>query len=196
MATRPRPKWYCQIRLTITRVDSGLSGRLSQRARASRRPVDRGAAGGGSILRRRGVEHDEEARLDRAPVAGRRGSVSAAQTGPTSVAVEHAAPAHRLQAIELRELPLRARPAGLVLALEYCRDLLVLERDLPIGQRADLALQRRSVRLGLAQDRLDLLGELGDRRRRAACRGRAVRSPPARGGPRPPLSPTPRSCAW
>ena len=47
--TRPRPKWYCQTRLTITRVESGLSGRLSQRARASRRPVERGAAGGGSI---------------------------------------------------------------------------------------------------------------------------------------------------
>ena len=31
VADRPRPKWYCQTRLTITRVESGLSGRLSQR---------------------------------------------------------------------------------------------------------------------------------------------------------------------
>ena len=46
---RPRPKWYCQTRLTMTRVERGLSGRLSQRARASRRPVDCGAAGDGSI---------------------------------------------------------------------------------------------------------------------------------------------------
>ena len=26
VATRPRPKWSCQSRLTITRVESGLSG--------------------------------------------------------------------------------------------------------------------------------------------------------------------------
>ena len=36
----PRPKWYCQTRLTITRAVSGLSFEASQSASAVRRPLD------------------------------------------------------------------------------------------------------------------------------------------------------------
>ena len=91
--TRPRPKWYCQIRLTITRVDSGLSGRVSQRARASRRPVE--------LRRGRAAARSGPARgraTDRKP-----GSIGSClrspgitvggATGPTSVAVKHRRPA-------------------------------------------------------------------------------------------------------
>ena len=35
--TRPKPKWYCQTRLTITRVVSGLFGSVNQRASVTRR---------------------------------------------------------------------------------------------------------------------------------------------------------------
>ncbi len=41
VATRPRPKWCCQSRLTITRAVSGWSGRTSHSASAVRRPVER-----------------------------------------------------------------------------------------------------------------------------------------------------------
>ena len=39
VTTIPRPKWYCQIRLTMTRDVSGWCGCTSQRAKAKRRPV-------------------------------------------------------------------------------------------------------------------------------------------------------------
>src|SRR5687768_143860 len=35
----PRPKWYCQMRLTITRAVSGLSFDAIQSARTVRRPL-------------------------------------------------------------------------------------------------------------------------------------------------------------
>ena len=47
--TRPRPKWYCQTRLTITRVVSGLSGWVSQLASAVRRPVGWRVGGTGTV---------------------------------------------------------------------------------------------------------------------------------------------------
>jgi hypothetical protein len=47
LAASPRPKWYCQTRLTITAVERGLSGRVSQRAA---RPAAGGAWGRGEGL--------------------------------------------------------------------------------------------------------------------------------------------------
>ena len=38
VATMPRPKWWNQIRLTITRAVSGLSGDAIHSASANRRP--------------------------------------------------------------------------------------------------------------------------------------------------------------
>src|SRR5262249_50861893 len=38
VATMPRPKWNCQIRLTIDRAVTGLSARASQRANSRRLP--------------------------------------------------------------------------------------------------------------------------------------------------------------
>ena len=50
MATSPVPKWCCQIRLASTRARSAAGrepGLVSQRARASRRPVELEPANGG-----------------------------------------------------------------------------------------------------------------------------------------------------
>ena len=81
----PRPKWYCQIRLTITRVESGLSLPLIQRASASLRPVDCGAAG--SPRPRAGrFKHRRESRFDRFPASFTRNRVGG-EMGPTSVTV-------------------------------------------------------------------------------------------------------------
>src|SRR5438093_11147146 len=50
LATMPRPKWCCQIRLTITRAVTGLSFDAIQFARTERRPLLRAPAGGSGIL--------------------------------------------------------------------------------------------------------------------------------------------------
>ena len=50
VATSPTPKWCCQIRLTCTRASKAAGrepGRVSQRAKASRRPVVRARSPGG-----------------------------------------------------------------------------------------------------------------------------------------------------
>ena len=50
MAASPAPKWCCQIRLASTRARSAAGrepGLVSQRARASRRPVEPEPANGG-----------------------------------------------------------------------------------------------------------------------------------------------------
>ena len=52
MATRPVPKWCCQMRLTMTRANSGFSGDVTQLANAVRRPVETRPVGGGSIAKR------------------------------------------------------------------------------------------------------------------------------------------------
>src|SRR5215467_11039204 len=44
--TRPEPKWYCQIRLTITRANKGFSALANHSANALRRPVDLACKGG------------------------------------------------------------------------------------------------------------------------------------------------------
>src|SRR6187401_2554113 len=50
LATKPLPKWFIQIRLTMTLAVRGWLGCTSQRARANRRPLDSGFALGGVIL--------------------------------------------------------------------------------------------------------------------------------------------------
>ncbi len=49
VATRPLPKWYCQMRLTITRAVSGLSLLAIQLASALRLPVEVASMGGSGI---------------------------------------------------------------------------------------------------------------------------------------------------
>ena len=69
MATRPVPKWCCQMRLTITRANSGFSGDVTQFANAVRRPVETRPAGRGAIaiavLRRAERGRDAGLRLRR-----------------------------------------------------------------------------------------------------------------------------------
>ena len=48
VSTRPWPKWYCQMRLTITRAVSGLSGSVIHSASASRRCCSGASAGSSS----------------------------------------------------------------------------------------------------------------------------------------------------
>src|SRR5262245_29740696 len=48
VATRPSPKWCCQIRLTITRAVNGFCLSVIQRASQRRRPVVAGVGTGGA----------------------------------------------------------------------------------------------------------------------------------------------------
>ncbi|PYR86343.1 MAG: hypothetical protein DMG18_03030 [Acidobacteria bacterium] len=49
VGTMPRPKWWCQTRLTMTRAASGFSREASHSASALRRPEVRPSAGGISV---------------------------------------------------------------------------------------------------------------------------------------------------
>ena len=130
--TSPRPKWPCQIRLTITRVERGLSGRQS-RGQAQASPVDRGADGDGSILAGAGSMADRNpgkiSSFFRSPGMG--SEAFRADIGSR----HHQARFNRLHRVESMELVL-ARSSGLLRTLDQRRDLLVLVANLTIGQGA------------------------------------------------------------
>ena len=146
----------------MTRVESGLSGRLSQRARASRRPVDCGAAGDGVDAGRPRVEHREISRLDRLLLAVARNH-RRRRDRPNVGRRQHRVRRNRPQGVVTLERFVQLVPPGFRRPLEQRRYLVVLEGDLPKRQGTELPLQQRPIRLGLGQDRLDLVGELGDR---------------------------------
>ena len=69
----PRPKWYCQMRFTMTRGVSGFFGSASQLASTERRPVEFKPSGG-AIFESLGSRIGKESRLHffslDVPVAG------------------------------------------------------------------------------------------------------------------------------
>ena len=83
----PAPKWCCQRRLTITRAVSGLSFRVSQSARAERRPVLSRAAAAAFGVAAAEERRESRASLPPSACASRRsgGGTSAAPRGPTSL---------------------------------------------------------------------------------------------------------------
>ena len=178
VATSPRPKWYCQSRLTITRVGQRVvgpgqpagqgrppAGRVGRRRRAARSWPASGRAASGSPARSRC--------LVRSP-----GIVVGGAIGPTSVDRQDACGrGSGLSRSNLASCFCSASPRGLVLALlQLASSLSCSSSDLAVGEVGELLLERRPLAAGLREDRLGLVGELVDRALGRLLAGGAARS--------------------